>query len=233
MSKGLTHLFLIRIFLVSFLVPLLWGCDGKDAPVVAETVKEQPAFKGTIAAVGNSLTEGYGVDEAEAYPVLLEKKLAAAGYPFRVINAGISGETSTGALARINWVLTLNPDIVILETGANDGLRGIDPSLTEKNIDQIVDILKQNRVTVVLAGMKMMSNLGGAYVKAFAQTFENVAQKHDLILIPFFLEGVAADPALNQPDGIHPTAAGYRIVTDTIFPYVVKAVEKISGSKTP
>lgn len=218
------------------------GCSGQDEPAAPRPVDATPSDQGaavqgasvpgTIVAMGNSLTEGYQVDESRAYPALLEKKLAEAGYRFRVINAGISGETSSGALSRINWVLTLKPDIVILETGANDGLRGVDPDMTAQNINRIVDILKQNQVTVILAGMKMMSNLGGAYTQAFARTYQNVAEKHDLVFMPFFLEGVAGDSALNQSDVIHPTAAGYRIITDNIYPYVVTAIKSLPKNKT-
>jgi acyl-CoA thioesterase-1 len=202
---------------------LLGGCERHNEPAPAGESK-QPAATGTIVAVGDSLTAGYGVAEAEAYPPLLEQKLRAAGYNWRVVNAGISGETSSGTLSRINWVLKLKPDIVILETGANDGLRGIDPRLTGKNLDETVRILKENRVTVVLAGMRMVSNLGRDYTAAFAAIYPATAKKHHLALIPFFLAGVAGEPSLNQADGLHPTAEGYRIVTATVYPYLVRAV---------
>ena len=164
--------------------------------------------------------------EEDAYPARLERKLREAGYPWRVINAGISGETSSGALSRVEWVLKLRPDIVILETGANDGLRGIAPRVMQKNIDEMVGILKKNKVIVVLAGMQMVANLGHEYNAAFTAVYPFVARKHGVILIPFFLEGVAGEPALNQADGIHPTAEGYRIVVKTVYPYVLRAIEK-------
>lgn len=205
----------------------LVGCNRKEAPRQPVTKQEAaPAVAGTIVAVGDSLTAGYGLDEADAYPAQLERRLLDAGYHWRVVNAGISGETSSGALSRMNWVLTLKPDIVVLVTGANDGLRGIDPKVTEKNLDEMVRILKERNVTVVLGGMKMVTNLGRAYTGAFSAVYPAVARRHDLILVPFFLEGVAGRANLNQDDGIHPTTEGYRIVVDTVFPFVVKSIEK-------
>ena len=177
--------------------------------------------------MGDSLTAGLGVNEEEAYPAQLEKKLRAAGYDWKVVNAGISGETSSGTLSRINWVMKLRPDIVILETGANDGLRGIDPRLTRKNIDETIRILKQQNVTVVLAGMQMVRNLGREFTKDFADIYPSLAKKHGLILVPFFLQGVAGDPSLNQPDGIHPTAEGYRIITENVYPFAHKAIDRV------
>jgi acyl-CoA thioesterase-1 len=213
---------LIAVFLLQFLIA---GCErhneaAKPAP------REEPSFEGTIVAVGDSLTAGLGVGEEDAYPARLEKKLRSTGHNWRVVNAGISGETSSGALSRVAWVLKLRPDIVILETGANDGLRGIDPAVTRKNIEETMRILKQNRVTVVLAGMRMVTNLGQEFTRAFAAIYPELARKHDLILVPFFLTGVAGEPSLNQADGIHPTPEGYRIVTETVYPFVLEAIER-------
>jgi acyl-CoA thioesterase-1 len=177
-------------------------------------------------AVGDSLTEGLGVAEESAYPALLEKKLLENGYSFKVINAGISGETSSGTLSRINWVLTLKPDIVILVTGANDGLRGLDPELVKANLHQIIRTIREANVIVVLGGMQMVQNLGKDYTRAFADVYPQVAGTEDVVFIPFFLAGVAADPELNQPDGIHPTAEGYRKVANTVYPYVIEAIKK-------
>lgn len=204
---------------------ILSACEERNTPA-SSARQEQPAFTGTIVAVGDSLTAGYGIKEEDAYPARLEKKLREAGYRWRVINAGISGETSSGTRSRITWVLKLKPDVVILETGANDGLRGIDPQVTKNNIDETVRILKENKVTVILAGMRMVSNLGRDYTAAFAAIYPAVARKHGLILVPFFLAGVAGEPSLNQGDGIHPVAEGYRIVTDTLYPYVLQALAK-------
>lgn len=208
------------------------GCQkesGSAAPPAAET----PASEGTIVAVGDSLTAGYGLAEADAYPAQLERKLHQAGYRWRVINAGISGETSSGTLSRVDWILKLKPDLVILETGANDGLRGVNPRLTRGNIDKTVSRLQQKGVVVVLAGMRMFNNLGPSYTKEFAAIYPEVAAKHHLILVPFFLSGVAGDAALNQADGIHPLAKGYGIVTELVYPYLLQAIDrKKSGQRS-
>lgn len=220
----------IMAWVAAFALIFSFGCDGKEAAQVPSVAVEQPDDRKVIVAVGDSLTEGLGVNDTDAYPAQLENKLAAAGYAYRVINAGISSETSSGTLSRINWILTLKPEIVILETGANDGLRGIDPALTEKNIDAIVRRLKENRVTVVLAGMQMVSNLGERFTTAFAKIYPSVAQQHQLTLIPFFLEGVAGVPSKNLPDGIHPTSEGYRIIVENLYPYVIEAIERVEDS---
>jgi acyl-CoA thioesterase-1 len=204
----------------------LSACYGKAASPEPTPQTATSAQERTLVAMGNSLTAGFGISENQAYPALLQKKLAADGIPYRVVNAGISGETSSGALSRVQWILTLKPDIVILETGANDGFRGIDPALVEKNIDETVRILQESGATVVLAGMQIVRNLGREYTDAFNAIYPRVAQKHGVILIPFFLEGVAGEPDLNQADTIHPTARGYEIITKTVYPYVVKAIEK-------
>jgi acyl-CoA thioesterase-1 len=194
-------------------------------PSVEAAPTSPPRSPGIIVAVGDSLTAGLGVNEEDAYPAQLEKKLRAEGYDWKVVNAGISGETSSGTLSRINWVMKLKPDIVILETGANDGLRGIDPAVTRRNIDKTIGILKDRNVTVVLAGMQMVRNLGQDFRNRFADIYPSLAKKHGLILIPFFLQGVAGDPSLNQSDGIHPTAEGYRIITEKVFPFARKAID--------
>jgi acyl-CoA thioesterase-1 len=202
---------------------MLQGCSEESTSPQAQPEKK---IEGTIVAVGDSLTEGLGVEEEFAYPAVLEKKLQDQGYRYRVINAGISGETSSGTLSRIKWVLTLKPDIVILVIGANDGFRGIDPALIKSNIRRIIQALKDRNVVVVLGGMKIVQNLGQEYTNAFAAVYPEVAESEDVIFIPFFLDGVAADPGLNQPDGIHPTAEGYRKVVDHIYPYVQQAINK-------
>ena len=215
-------------FTLLCLVLLLFGCGSEQESDKAKSIPADPAeeYTGTIVAVGNSLTAGYGVDETEAYPVLLETKLNDDGYRFKVINAGVSGETSSGTLSRIQWVISsLDPDIVILETGANDGLRGIKPELVKENLDSIVGILQENDIQVILAGMKILPNLGPEYTKAFAAVYLQIASSHEVAFIPFFLEAVAGEPGLNQSDRIHPTAEGYRRIVDHIYPYVVEGVK--------
>ena len=214
-----------KIFFIILLITLIvQGCEEESNPPVPAHPKEK--YEGTIVAVGDSLTEGLGVEEEDAYPAVLEKKLQAQGYPYRVINAGISGETSSGTLSRTKWVLTLKPDIAILVIGANDGFRGIDPALIKSNIRRIIQALKDHNVVVVLGGMRIVQNLGQEYASAFAAVYPEVAASEDVIFIPFFLEGVAADPGLNQSDGIHPTAEGYRKIVDHIYPYVLGAIDK-------
>ena len=200
------------------------GCSEEPISAARQTQPEKK-IEGTIVAVGDSLTEGLGVEEELAYPAVLEERLRAQGYRYQVINAGISGETSSGTLSRIKWTLTLKPDIVILVTGANDGFRGIDPALIKSNLRTILKSLKENKVIVVLGGMRIVQNLGQDYTNAFAEIYPEVARSEDVIFIPFFLAGVAADPGLNQADGIHPTAEGYRKIVETVYPYVTEAVK--------
>lgn len=218
----------LLLALVAFTVGAFGAGCQKESSSAAPPAAQQPSptLEGTIVAMGDSLTAGYGVPETDAYPALLEKKLHQAGYPWKVVNAGISGETSAGALSRVDWVLKFKPDIVILETGANDGLRGIDPKVTRRNIERTVKKLKGKNVVVMLAGMRMFSNLGATFTKNFDDIYPDIASREKLILMPFFLEGVAGKPDLNQSDGIHPVAEGYRIVTDQVYPFVLKAIEQ-------
>jgi acyl-CoA thioesterase-1 len=202
----------------------LVGCSQEQEK--NHETKESETMMKTIVAVGDSLTAGYGVDEGDAYPALLEEKLQADGYNYKVVNAGVSGETSSGTLSRMEWILTLEPDIVVLETGANDGLRGIDTEVAEKNISEILQLLKDKDVVVVLTGMKMVWNLGPAYVAQFNRIYPKLAKEFDVVYMPFFLEGVATKGNLNQGDGIHPNAQGYQIITGNIYPYVEQAIEK-------
>lgn len=228
------------VTVVSLLMLVFAGCDQKqDAGRLGQSAaqvagKALPGVnrptKGTIVAVGDSLTAGLGVDESLAYPSLIEKRLAADGHFFKVVNAGISGETSSGTLSRINWVISsLKPDMVILVTGANDGLRGIDSKLLKQNLDRIIAILKEKNIRIILGGMKMLPNLGPAYIKEFERVYPEMADKHHIPLIPFFLKGVAGEVKLNQPDGIHPTAQGYTVIVDHIYPYVLEAVLKLQS----
>jgi acyl-CoA thioesterase-1 len=210
-------------------IPIAAGCSS-DPPTAAETrpaSSPTPPYEGTIVAMGDSLTAGLGLAEEDAYPAQLARRLSTAGHRFKVVNAGVSGETSSGALSRVEWVIaSLKPDIVILETGANDGLRGIDPALLEANLNRLVAIFKTHKIEVLLAGMQMLPNLGPDYTSAFKAVYPRVAQQHRIILIPFFLEGVAGRDDLNQPDDIHPTAEGYTRIVDTIYPFVLNAIER-------
>jgi acyl-CoA thioesterase-1 len=221
---------------IMVLLVALVGC-GAEPPsdrAAPQTPVKATSVRGTIVAMGDSLTAGLGVDEGEAYPALLQKKLAAGGHHFTVVNAGVSGETSSGALSRIDWVITsLKPDLIILETGANDGLRGIDPEVLRKNLDGIVSTIKSNNIAVILCGMKMLPNLGPVFTRAFTDIYPETARKHAIPLIPFFLDGVAGDPRYNQPDRLHPTAEGYRRIVDHIYPAVLTAVKNLPGNPPP
>lgn len=184
-----------------------------------------PGEEGVIVAFGDSLTAGYGISSDEAYPALLAKKLNAAGYRYRVINAGVSGETTAGGLRRLDWILKNRPDIVILELGANDGLRGLDLGEMKKNLAKMISRFQEEGVRVVLAGMKIPPNYGKAYTQEFENTYVELAEKYGIALIPFFLEGVASKPFLNQRDGLHPTAKGYQIILDHIWPVIEEVVQ--------
>jgi len=219
---------LCKLLLCLLIVLVFTNCDLQDRPSDTTSLPAQPAkvYDGTIIALGDSLTAGQGVAEEEAYPAVLEEKLQQSGYNWQVINAGISGETSSGALTRIDWIIAQQPDIVILETGANDGMRGIPTWLIKDNINQAVQLLKEADVEVVLAGMQMLQNLGPDYTKQFGAVYPAVAEEQKIILIPFFLEQVAGTPSLNLPDFIHPTPAGHRIVAQTVYPFVIKAIQE-------
>lgn len=207
------------------------GCQGEEK-TVAEVAEQEPQ-EGVIVAVGDSLTAGYGLDEQQAYPALLEAKLRAAGKHYRVVNSGVSGETSSGTLSRIDWILTLNPDIVVLETGANDGLRGQDIQLLQENLNNIIVKLKKAGVEVIFTGMKMVWNLGEEYTTSFNAVYPAVADAHDVIFMEFFLQDVATVPELNLEDGLHPNQAGYKRIVENLFPYVVEAIEELEKMSGP
>lgn len=173
-----------------------------------------------ILALGDSLTAGHGLAAEQSFPIQLEKALRARGHDVTVINGGVSGDTSAGGLARLDWVLADKPDFAIVELGANDGLRGLDPEQTYANLDAIVARLQGARIPVLLAGMVAPPNLGRDYQQAFADAYVRVLQNHPVIFYPFFLDGVATERTLNQEDGIHPTARGVSIIVDHILPYV-------------
>ena len=171
-----------------------------------------------IVAFGNSLTAGLGVAPAESYPAHLQRTLDAAGYAYRVVNAGVSGDTTAGGVRRVSWVLNSKPAIVILELGANDGLRGLSLHETKANLERIIQQFQQASVTVVLAGMKLPPNYGQDYTAGFEALYQALAKQYHLTLIPFFLDGVAGSSSLNQADGIHPTGEGYRRIVEKVFP---------------
>jgi acyl-CoA thioesterase-1 len=191
---------------------------------VSFVVSLRAADTKTIVFFGDSLTFGYGLDDpaAEAYPALIQQKLAAAHLPWRAVNAGLSGETSAGGLRRVDWILRQRIDVFVLALGANDGLRGIEPAVTRANLEAILARVraKYPAARLVVAGMMMPPSMGADYARDFAAIFPVVAEKFHATLIPFLLANVAAHPDLNQPDGIHPTPAGHAIVATTVWKYL-------------
>jgi acyl-CoA thioesterase-1 len=172
-----------------------------------------------ILVLGDSIAAGLGVDPAQSYPALLQSKIDAAGLPFKVINAGVSGDTSADGIARIRWLLRRPFGVLILELGGNDGLRGLPPAATETNLQTIINLAraKDPSVKIIIAGMRMPSSMGGPYVDSFAQIFPDLARRNHAALVPFLLDGVGGVPELNQPDGIHPTPQGHAIVAENVW----------------
>ena len=175
--------------------------------------------KKMIVFFGNSLTAGYGLSPSQAFPAVIQKKIDSLGLPYQVINAGVSGETSSGGKTRIDWILKQPVDIFVLELGANDGLRGIPLSATRKNLQDIVDkvIAKNPNTKLLFAGMQIPPNMGQTYTTEFRNIYTELAEKNKMILVPFLLEGVGGEPKFNQEDGIHPTAEGHRIVAENLW----------------
>lgn len=173
----------------------------------------------TIVFFGDSLTAGYGVDPDEAYPALIQKKIDGAGLPWRVVNAGLSGETTSGGLRRLDWILRQKVDVFVIELGGNDGLRGIAPAITRSNLNRMIERIRQQApgVKVVITGMLLPTNMGPEHTRDFAAIFPEIARESGVVLIPFLLDGVGGNPSLNLPDGIHPTAEGHKIVAETVW----------------
>lgn len=180
----------------------------------------------TVLAFGDSLMSGYNLRKTEAFPAQLEAYLHKNGYTWiNVINAGVSGETTKGGLARAEWVLKKhNPDLVILELGGNDALRGVDPAVTYNNLDRMLNIFRQKRVPVLLAGMKAPRNMGAQYIAQFDSIYPRLSERYKVPLYKFFLEGVAMNPQLNQRDGIHPNANGIAVMATRFAPFLVKTM---------
>lgn len=195
------------------------------APVQAQAESETLR----LLAFGDSLTHGYGLPAGESFPEQLEDALRERGYAVEVINAGNSGDTSAAGRARLEWSLADDPDAALVELGANDGLRGLDPAATYDNLDAILTRLEDAGVPVLLAGMKAPRNMGADYAEDFDAIYPKLAAEHDVLFYPFFLEGVALDPALNQSDGIHPNAKGVREIIERILPKVIALVDSARG----
>ena len=190
---------------------------ARAALVVLLAVAAPAGAEPVIVALGDSLTAGLGVASDEAYPALLEARARKAGFDYRVVNAGVSGDTSAGGLRRLDWLLKSRPEIVIVALGSNDGLRGLPVAALRDNLTAIVTRLRAAGVRVLLVGMRVPPNYGAGYADDFAEAFSAVARRTSVAFMPFLLDGVAGDPTLNQPDGIHPNAAGQRVVADRVW----------------
>ncbi len=218
-------------FCYLFLAFLLFACGPKEKSTTEDSSagsqtetgpdkeKEAQVQAKNIVFFGNSLTAGYGLDPREAFPALIQNKLDSLGLKYNVINAGLSGETTSGGNSRVDWVLNQKPDVFVLELGANDGLRGIPLEETRANLQSIIDkVRKKNpEVKIVLAGMQIPPNMGPEYTAEFRTIFPDLAESNEIALIPFLLDGVAGNPELNQRDGIHPTAEGQVIVASNVW----------------
>ena len=193
---------------------------------VAISVTPANAVEHVVVALGDSLTAGLGVGADEAYPALLQARMRREGFAYRVVNAGVSGDTSAGGLRRIDWALRLSPAVVIVALGANDGLRGQPPQALRDNLTRIIERARAAGARVLLAGMRVPPNYGDDYARAFAAVYPAVAKATGVPLAPFLLDGVAGDPRLNQADGIHPTAEGQRRIADLLWPYLEPLLAK-------
>ncbi len=214
---------MIVMFLFKILI-LISSCS-----FFASIHSESNVPKIRILFFGDSLTAGLGLGSPEeAFPALVEKELSKNGIPAQAINAGMSGDTTSGGLARLGWAMSSGFDLFVLELGANDSMRGISPDQTEKNLKEIVvRVRKKNpKVKILLVGMKTFPNLGKEYRKKFEAVFPKIAKEERIPLVPFFLDGVAGIKKLNQKDGIHPTAEGHRILAKNLFPFVQKILNK-------
>ncbi|KAA1055458.1 arylesterase [Azospirillum argentinense] len=201
---------------------------GMTAPALAQSGAGKGPY--TLLALGDSLTAGYGLPEPQAFTVQLQAALRAKGYDVTVVNAGVSGDTTAGGLSRLDWALADKPDAVLVELGANDMLRGLDPAAARANLDAILKRLTGETLPVLLAGMYASPSLGRAYMDRFNAIYPDLAKTYDVQLYPFFLDGVAADAALNQPDGIHPNAAGVKVIVERITPHVARLLDGIAKS---
>ena len=232
----------VRILTIALLLLVTGACESQNksntTEVAAEnsspsnstdsstpTVEESPSAtsendnKRNVLVFGDSITAGFGLEETEAFPALLQEKVDALSWDFNVINGGLSGDTSAGGLRRIKWMLREPVDVLILELGGNDGLRGTSPQVTKQNLQAIIDEVKASNedVKVILAGMQIPPNLGQEYTTQFRDVFPSLAEENEAALIPFLLDKVGGIPSLNLPDGIHPTAEGHKIVAENVW----------------
>ena len=216
----------MKIGVMMWIVSMLWSCGQETEPTVndrkasPDRVSDSVAVaEKTILFFGNSITAGYGLDLSEAFPARIQEKIDSMDLPYRVVNAGVSGETSAGGRSRIDWILKQPVDIFVLELGGNDGLRGIPIDETKKNLQHIIDRVKMKNpnVQIVITGMQIPPNMGKKYTDAFRNMYPELAKKNNIALVPFILEGVGGIAELNLADGIHPTAQGHRILAENVW----------------
>jgi acyl-CoA thioesterase-1 len=212
-------------FFVAFLLLLIGFPDMAGAQTPPSNSGTGRSLK--LVAFGDSLSAGYNLPGSAAFPAVLEQALRQKGLAVEIVNAGVSGDTTQGGLERLDWSVPDGTDGVILELGANDALRGVDPALTRKNLEAIITRLIERKIPVLLAGMYAPRNLGEDFAKRFDAIYPELAKKHGLVLYPFFLEGIAGDRALNQADGLHPTAEGVAVIVRTILPTVERFVASL------
>ena len=190
-----------------------------------------PVAAKSIVVLGDSLAAGLGVDPSESFPSLIQNKIDSAGWNYRVVNAGVSGDTSADGLARIDWLLKQRIDVLVLELGGNDGLRGIQVAATKTNLQAVIDRAKQKDplAQIIVVGMQMPPNMGEEYTAAFRKIYPDLAAANHAALVPFLLEGVGGKPELNQPDHIHPTAEGHKIVADNVWKVLKPILERMNS----
>ena len=183
----------------------------------------------TILFMGNSLTAGFGLEASEAFPALIQQKIRNSGMNFKVISAGLSGETTSSGLRRIDWLFKQKVDVLVLELGGNDGLRGITLALTKQNLQDMIDKAKSYnpKIRIILAGMEVPPNMGDVYTAEFRKMYPELSKKNNVTLIPFLLDGVGDRPELNQRDGIHPTAEGHIVVAETVWKYLKPVLQSL------
>lgn len=226
-----------RFFFTLFLFILLFpscaneetGSTAEEKTTTAETSMETAQKPKKIIFFGDSLTAAYGLDPGEGFPAIIQSKLENSGYNFQVVNAGLSGETSAGGNERVDWVLQQSVDIFVLELGANDGLRGLDPDMTFENLQAIIDKVKTKapEAQIILAGMEAPPNMGQEYTTDFRTVYKRLAEKNNLPLIPFLLKDVGGIPELNLPDGIHPNREGQKIVAENVWEVLQPLLEEV------
>jgi acyl-CoA thioesterase-1 len=231
--------------LLRFVVPVLLVCASCSQPEAVRSAPEEEAAPPApvehassspaprIVFLGDSLTAGYGLEKEESVPSLIQKRLREAGYPYEVLNAGVSGDTSAGGLSRLDWSLTGDVRILVIELGANDGLRGLPVAGLKQNLTEIITRARARGIGVILTGMEAPPNFGPAYTSEFREVYRQVAREHDVTFVPFYLEGVAGIPDLNISDGIHPNAEGSRIVEKTVWTALEPLLKRSADRKNP